>query len=54
MKFLQKDIDKFKECQTNESRKDSFTEKKGKAWNRGKRNQMPVSVTEGLATTDNN
>ena len=28
VKFLQKDIDKFKECQTNESTKDSFTEKK--------------------------
>ena len=30
--------------------KDSYTEKKGKAWNRGKPTQMPV--TEGLAATD--
>ena len=27
-------------------------EKKRKAWNRGKRTQMLVTVTEGLATTD--
>ena len=33
-------------------KKDSFTEKKRKAWNRGKRTQMLVTVTEGLATTD--
>ena len=32
-------------------KKDSFTEKKRKAWNRGKRTQMPVTVTEGLAAT---
>ena len=31
-------------------KKDSYTEKKSKAWNRGKRTQMPV--TEGLAATD--
>ena len=30
--------------------KDSYTEKKSKAWNRGKRTQMPV--TEDLAATD--
>ena len=24
---------------------------KGKAWNRGKQTKMPVTVTEGLATT---
>ena len=53
MKFLQKNIDKFKACQTNESTKDSFTEKKKKAWNRGKRTQIPVRVTDGLASTDN-
>ena len=52
MKFLQKNIDKFKECQTNESTKDSFTEKKKKAWNRGKRTQMSATITEGLAATD--
>ena len=51
VKILQKDIDKFKKCQTNESTKDSFTEKKRKAWNRGKRTQMLVTVTEGLAAT---
>ena len=27
-KFLQKDTNKYKECQANESRKNSFTEKK--------------------------
>ena len=31
-------------------KKDSYTEKKSKAWNREKRNQMPV--TEDLAATD--
>ena len=31
-------------------KKDSYTEKKSKAWNRGKRTQMPV--TEDLAATD--
>ena len=31
-------------------KKDSYTEKKSKAWNRGKRTQTPV--TEGLAATD--
>ena len=49
--FLQKDIDKLKKCQTNESN-DSFTGKKRKAWNRGKRTQKPVTTTEGLAATD--
>ena len=51
--FLQKYIDKFKECQTNEStKKIQARSKKGKVWNRGKRTQMPVTVTEGLAVTD--
>ena len=31
-------------------KKDSYTEKKSKVWNRGKRTQMPV--TEDLAATD--
>ena len=31
-------------------KKDSYTEKKSKAWNRGKRTQMPV--TEDLTATD--
>ena len=30
-------------------KKDSITEQKRKAWNRGKGTQMPVTVTEGLA-----
>ena len=30
---------------------DSFTEKKRKAWNRGKRTQTPFTITEGLAAT---
>ena len=33
-------------------KKDSCTEKKSKAWNRGKRIQIPVTITEGLAATD--
>ena len=50
--FLKKDIDKFKECKTNENtKKDSFTEKKRKAWNIRKQTQMPSTVTEGLAAT---
>ena len=50
--FLQKDIDKFKECKTNENiKKDSFTAKKRKAWNIRKQTQMPSTVTEGLAAT---
>ena len=31
-------------------KKDSYTEENSKAWNRGKRTQMPV--TEGLAAAD--
>ena len=49
--FPRKDIDKFIDCQTNEStKKDSYMEKKSKASNREKRTKMPV--TEGLASTD--
>ena len=33
------------------NKRDSFTEKKRKAWNRGKRTQMPVTLTEGVAGT---
>ena len=33
-------------------KKDSFTEKKRKAWNRGKRTQTPITITEGLAATN--
>ena len=33
-------------------KKDSITEQKRKAWNRGKGTQMPVTVTEGLAVID--
>ena len=51
-KFLQKDINKYKECQANESRKNSFTEKK-KAGHGGKQTQMPVTVTESIAAIDN-
>ena len=53
MKFLQKDIDKFKVCQTNEStKKINWRRKKKEAWNKGKRTQILVTVTEGLAATD--
>ena len=34
------------------NKRDSFTEKKRKAWNRGKGTQMPVTITDGLAATD--
>ena len=38
-----------KECQRNESKKKIYLQrKKRKAWNRGKRTQMLVTVTEGL------
>ena len=48
--FLQKDIDKFIDCQTIESTKKIHVwRKKNKAWNREKKTQMPV--TEGLAAT---
>ena len=33
-------------------KKDSFKKKKMKAWNRGKRTRMPVTITKGLAATD--
>ena len=33
-------------------KKDSSTEKKRKAWNRGKRTHMSVTITEGLAAID--
>ena len=33
-------------------KKDSITEQKRKAWNRRKRTQMPITVTEGLSVTD--
>ena len=51
--FPQKDIDKFKECQRNEStKKIHLRKKKRKAWNRGKSTQMSVTITEGLAVID--
>ena len=34
-------------------KKGSFREKKRKAWNRVKRTQIRVTITEGLAATDN-
>ena len=33
-------------------KKDSFTGKKSKAWNRRKGTQTPFTLTEGLAATD--
>ena len=30
----------------------SYTEKKSKVWNRGKRTQMPVTLTEDLEATN--
>ena len=50
---LQKNIDKFKECQTNKSTKKIHLRRKmRKAWNRRKRTQMAVTVIEGLAVPD--
>ena len=34
-------------------KKDSYTEKKSRIWNRRKLIQMPVTLTECLAATDN-
>ena len=33
-------------------KKDSYTEKNSKAWNRRKQTQMPVTLTKSLAVTD--
>ena len=44
--FLQKDIGKFKEFQTNENTK------KIHVWNRVKQTHIPVTITEDLAATD--
>ena len=33
-------------------KKDSFMQKKSKAWNRGKQTQILVTLTEGEAATD--
>ena len=52
MKFLQKDIDKFKKFQANESTKKTQLRGKRKAWDIGKRTKMAVTVTEGLAAND--
>ena len=53
MRFLQKHIDKFIENvrQTKVQKRFIYGEKR-KAWNRGKRTQMPVTVTEGLAAAN--
>ena len=53
VKFLQKDIDKFKKISDKRKyKKDSFSGKKRKTWNRRKRTKMQVTVMEGLAATD--
>ena len=41
----------LRKCQTNESTKKFFCGEKRKAWNRGKRTNIPVTVTKGLAAT---
>ena len=53
VKFLQRDIDKFKENvrQTKIQKRFIYGEKR-KAWNRGKRTQMPFTLTEARAATD--
>ena len=48
--FLQKDIDKFKECQTNESTKKIHLRRKKESMEQRETNSN--AVTEGLATTD--
>ena len=50
--FLQKDIDKCNEYQTNESAKRFTYREKRKSSNIGKLTQMPVTIIEGLAATD--
>ena len=51
--FLEKDIDKFKECQTNEStKKIHIKRKKAKHGTEAKQTQMLVTLTEALAATD--
>ena len=50
--FLEKDIDKFKEYQTNESTKKIHIKRKKSKHGTGKQTQMPVTLTEGLAATD--
>ena len=52
MKFLQKDIDKFKTMSDKRKYKKIHLWGKRKAWNRGKRTEMPVTVTEGLVAID--
>ena len=53
MKFLERDIDRFKEnVRTTKAQKRFTYGEKRKAWNREKRTQMPVTVTEGLAAID--
>ena len=53
MKFLERDIDRFKEnVRTTKAQKRFIYGEKRKAWNREKRTQMPVTVTEGLAAID--
>ena len=49
--FLQKDIDKFIDCQTNESTKKIHIWRK-KAKRGTERNGTQIQVTEGLAATD--
>ena len=47
MKFLQKDIDKFEKMSDKRKyKKGSFAGKERKAWNRGKRTKMPVTVVK--------
>ena len=53
VKFLEKDIDKFKKMSDKRKyKKHSFTGEKRKASSRGKQTKMPVTVTGGLAATD--
>ena len=53
MKFLEKDIDKFKEISDKQKNiKDFFTGEARRVWNRGKRTQMPFTSTEDIAATD--
>ena len=53
VKFLQRDIDKFKEnVRQKKIQKIFIYGEKRKAWNIGKRTQMPFTLTEALAATD--
>ena len=53
LSFYEKILTNVNNVRQTKVQKDSFTEKKRKARNKGKRTQMPVTITEGLVATGN-